>query len=63
MEEYSKKMWALPFMLQLNKTESSPVRLNVRAAEKNILVEIHPHKVTIQVRWLAFCRRRKSNMI
>ena len=49
MQEVSKKRWVLPFMVQLNGTENSPVRVHVRAAGKNMLVEIHPHKVTIQV--------------
>ena len=49
MKEVKEGKWILPFMISLNGTENSPVRLNIRAAEENILVQVHAHKVTIQV--------------
>ena len=50
-QQASENKWILPFMVYLNGTENSPVRIHVRAAGENILVEIHAHKVVIKVCW------------
>ena len=49
MKEVKEGKWIFPFMIALNGTENGPVQLHIRAAGKDMRVEVHPHKVTLKV--------------